>query len=326
VRFAFDEDHLALRHAVATLLGRRAGVDLLRAVWDDPAAPAAWSLWSELAGMGVQGLMAPADAGGSGLDWVAAALILAEAGRAALPLPLADTAVASAALAAAGDPGGWLAGLAAGDVVAAASGGPGQPAPAAGRADLFVVGDALYPRDQVRLEPVSSVDRTRDCARVSPVGEGHPLPGAADAGALATAAVLIGLGRALVAMTVEYVQQRRQFGVPVGSFQAVKHRLADAHLQVEFAAPAVWSAAWELSHPGAAAAGQVERSVSLAKALASDAATGAARAALQCHGAMGYTVEYHLHFWLKRVWSLAPAFGDAHYHRRRVARSLGLSR
>ena len=66
------------------------------------------------------------------------------------------------------------------------------------------------------------------------------------------------------------------------------------------------------------------RGVSMAKAMASDAATRAARAALQCHGAMGYTVEYHLHLWMKRVWCLAAAHGSADWHRDRVGRELGI--
>jgi alkylation response protein AidB-like acyl-CoA dehydrogenase len=81
-----------------------------------------------------------------------------------------------------------------------------------------------------------------------------------------------------------------------------------------------------MSRPDGAGAGQVARSVSLAKALASDAALRAARTALQCHGAMGYTDDYHLHMWLKRVWCLAPSFGSARRHRRLVGEQLGVNR
>jgi hypothetical protein len=130
----------------------------------------------------------------------------------------------------------------------------------------------------------------------------------------------------MVQMTVEYVKERRQFGVPVGSFQAVKHHLADATMHVEFAAPTVWAAAWELSHPEAAAPERAARSVSLAKAMASDAATRAARTALQCHGAMGYADEYHLHMWMKRAWCLAASYGTALEHRRRLGAGFGLYR
>jgi hypothetical protein len=121
-------------------------------------------------------------------------------------------------------------------------------------------------------------------------------------------------------LTVAYVGERRQFGVPVGSQQAVKHHLADAAMQLRFAAPAVYAAAWALD-TGAATAG---RDVSMAKALASDAARQTGRAALQCHGAIGYTVEYDLHLFLKRAEVLARAWGDAAWHRRRVAAALGI--
>jgi alkylation response protein AidB-like acyl-CoA dehydrogenase len=211
-------------------------------------------------------------------------------------------------------------------VVVTASGGsgPSAPVPASSRADWFLIGEALYRREEVELQPVPSVDRTRDTAIVTPRRRGVEVGPTGQFGALATAAVLVGLGRALVAMTVDYVKDRKQFGVPVGSFQAVKHHLADATMHVEFAAPAVWAAAWEMSRPDAERGPEPSRSVSLAKALASDAAERAARIALQCHGAMGYTDDYHLHFWLKRVWCLSRSFGSAPEHRRRIGTGLGI--
>ena len=330
--FGFDDDQLALRDAVAGLLEKRAGLPVLQQAWASPSSDGVWSVWKDLAEMGVQGLMAPESAGGSGMDWVTMALVLAEAGRAAFPLPLLETAaIGVPAVASAGDPGGVLGALVDGSAVLTVRGGSGSGGlvPAASRADWFLLGSTLYGRDEVRIEPVESVDRTRDTAVVSPVGPGVVIGDSFQAGALAAAAVLVGLGRALVQMTVDYVKDRHQFGVPVGSFQAVKHHLANATMQVEFAAPTVWAAAWEMDRVGAVdavGAAQVSRSVSLAKAMASDAAEQAARIALQCHGAMGYTDDYHLHFWLKRVWCLAPSFGTARQHRIRIGSQLGLSR
>lgn len=327
MRFAFDEDQTAVRDAVTGLLDKRAGLPFLQQAWSNPGAGEVWALWQELADMGVQGLMAPEGAGGAAMGWVAMAPVLAEAGRSALPLPLLETAaVAVPLLAAAGDSAGLLPGIVGGTTVVSAAPGPGTPAPAVSRADWFLVGGALHPRDAVSVTPVVSVDRTRDAGLIEPSGEGVPVGPGDEAGALGAAAVLIGLGRALVQMTVEYVRERKQFGVPVGSFQAVKHHLADATMHVEFAAPAVWAAAWEMDQGPAVGPDRRARSVSLAKALASDAAAKAARTALQCHGAMGYTDDYHLHMWLKRVWCLAPAYGSALDHRRRVAAQLGLSR
>jgi alkylation response protein AidB-like acyl-CoA dehydrogenase len=327
--FGFDDDQLAVRDAVAGLLDKRAGLPTLQAAWMDPGATEVWSVWAELAGMGVQGLLAPESVGGSAMGWVAVALVLAEAGRVALPLPLLETAgVGVAALAAAGDPAGVLPDLVAGAAVLTVAGGDGAQAlaPASSRADWFLIGSSLFHRDDVEIVPVPSVDRTRDTARLRPTGAGTPVGSSGELGALASAAVLIGLGRALVQTTVDYVKDRKQFGVPVGSFQAVKHHLADATMHVEFAAPTVWAAAWEMDHPAVVATSQVQRSVSLAKAMASDAAERAARTALQCHGAMGYTDDYHLHMWLKRVWCLAPAFGSARQHRLRIGTHLGVYR
>jgi alkylation response protein AidB-like acyl-CoA dehydrogenase len=119
----------------------------------------------------------------------------------------------------------------------------------------------------------------------------------------------------MLSMTVDYVVERKQFGVPVGSFQAIKHHLADALLGLEFARPAVYRAAQSLS------TGDPDRSrdASMAKAMASDAAEAVARAALQCHGAIGYTVEHDLHLFMKRTWALSRTWGDARHHRARVA-------
>jgi alkylation response protein AidB-like acyl-CoA dehydrogenase len=138
---------------------------------------------------------------------------------------------------------------------------------------------------------------------------------ALDRGALATAAQLLGLGRQMLDLTVGYVKERRQFGVPIGSFQAVKHHLADALLQLEFAVPVVHAAAYAL----ATGDPQAPRVVSHAKAAAGDAARLVGRQALQCHGAIGYTVEYDLHLSLKRVWALSESYGSSEHHRSRVA-------
>jgi hypothetical protein len=143
---------------------------------------------------------------------------------------------------------------------------------------------------------------------------------ALDRGAWATAAVLVGLGQRMVELAVTHVSERHQFGVPVGSFQAVKHQLADAHKDLAFARPVVHRAA----HSLATGSDDRTRDVSMAKALAGDAAWRAGRVALQCHGAIGYTVEHDLHLYLKRTWALAKSYGDAGWHRDRVARAIGI--
>jgi alkylation response protein AidB-like acyl-CoA dehydrogenase len=136
--------------------------------------------------------------------------------------------------------------------------------------------------------------------------------------ALAAAAQLVGLSRRMLDMTVAYAKDRVQFGKPIGAQQAVKHRLANALIQQEFARPLVYRAAWALS------TGQpdVELSVSMAKIYAGEAAKFVAKECLQVHGAIGYTIECDLHMWMKRAWALAASYGDAAYHRARVGRHI----
>jgi alkylation response protein AidB-like acyl-CoA dehydrogenase len=171
------------------------------------------------------------------------------------------------------------------------------------------------------------VDPSRGLVRhTGPVGE--PIADGPDVlrgwrrAVLGTAAELVGLGRRMLDMAVRHVSDRRQFGAPVGSFQAVQHALAEALVRIEFAEPAVLAAGYSMA-TGSPDAG---RDVSMAKALAGTAASAVARTALQCHGALGYTVEYDLHLFLKRTWALAEAWGGAGWHRREVGRSLGLVR
>ncbi len=359
MRFAFTDDQLALRDAVRDLLAKECPPEVVRAAWPDgPDAHGARKgegaratperldrVWTALAEMGVLGVAVPEAAGGLGLtplDWV---LLAEESGYAGLPQPFVETAlVVAPLLAAAGDPHGALAGLVEGHRFAGAlplgarivawgdrvtylvqidhrpdavDGGPwracrvdaGVTIGPEGRRDLADVVDAGRRSVQLGAWKASGA-----------LGTSEDAAAAFDRGALGTAAQLVGLGRRMVDLTVGYVQERRQFGVPIGSFQAVKHHLADAALRLEFAAPAVHAAAWSL----ATGAGTAERDVSMAKALASDAARLAGRKALQCHGAIGYTTEYDLHLYLKRVEVLARTWGDAAWHRDRVGRALGI--
>jgi hypothetical protein len=185
----------------------------------------------------------------------------------------------------------------------------------------------VLPAFATRGRLLQSVDRAR---RLLALDDGLPddarlvargrdvVDEAANRFALGTAAQLIGLSRAMLDLTVTYVADRRQFGVPVGSFQAVKHRLADSLKELSFAQPVVYRAAWSLSvsDPDAAV------HVSAAKAMAGEAACLVAEAALQCHGAIGYADEYPLHRLMKRVWALSRSCGSSGWHRARVGRYL----
>ena len=185
-----------------------------------------------------------------------------------------------------------------------------------------------FGRDDLDLVPEATVDGSRLLSRVTRARGGTVLtddPAVTEAawqrGVLGTSALLTGLALRMLELTVGYVKQREQFGVPVGSFQAVKHALAGALVAVEFARPVVLAAAWAQ----AAGAADAARQTSAAKVLATDAALLVARTAIQCHGALGYTTEYDLHLFAKRVWALAPAWGDPAAHRALIADSLGVA-
>jgi alkylation response protein AidB-like acyl-CoA dehydrogenase len=332
-------------------LGGKGGPDGLRTVSE---------VWRGLAEIGVTGaLVAEAD-GGLGLDENALPPVLSRIGHSGLPVPAGETiAVAAPLLAAAGHPAlpDVLSGAALVTAQLATPAAAGLLIPFGQTADYVLLrtddGELrVYERGELEAAPVPAVDGTRQLARLlaKPAG-GVPVAAPADAaagweraapadaaagwergvpadaaaswerGVLATAAILVGLAERMLSMTVDYVTVRRQFGVPVGSFQAVKHRLADAYLAVEFARPAVLAAGWAQASGAADAAEQT----SVAKVLASDAATTVARAAIQCHGAIGYTTEYDLHLFAKRAWALAPSWGSANWHRRRLAASLCLT-
>jgi len=320
--FAFTDDQLAFRDAVRDLLGDACGPAAVRASWEggpgyDP------KLWAGLAEMGVLGILAPEGSGGLGLTELDLVLLLEETGRAALPGPVVEhVAVAVPLLAAAGGHD-LVARAAAGEIVLTFADRADRVGWAA-EADVLLVADGpgvrlVLPTDLTVVHALECVDRSRRDAAVGWAGgelvDGADLALALDRAALGAAAQLCGLAAHLIDVTVEYAKARRQFGVPIGSYQAVKHHLADAVLRLEHARPPVYRAAWSVAR-GLPSRG---RDVSMAKALAGDAAALAARVALQCHGAIGYTWEYDLHLWMKRVWVLDRAWGDAAHHTALVA-------
>lgn len=326
MRFAFDEDRTDLRDAVRDLLSRECPPGVVRTAWEN-ATGRTDSAWAALAGMGVVTMTLPETAGGLGmgaLDWV---LVLEETGRAALPEPIVETTVVGLPL---------LAEL-------------GAPLPqplgavgidfARGASVYLDTADVLvhFDGESIRLvDPADaalvarrSVDRSRRVFGVEvPPDAGLDAAGgdrayrlidaALDRGALATAAQLVGLADRMLATTVEYVSVRHQFGKPVGAQQAIKHKLADVAVAIEFARPLVYRAAWSVDAEDPEAGVHV----AMAKAKASDAAELAAAHALQCHGAIGYSYEYDLHLYMKRAWCLARAYGDARAQRERVAQAL----
>jgi len=281
-------------------------------VWDDGSGhdPA---LWAQLAEMGVLSMLVPESAGGMGGTEVDLVLLLEELGRAAVPGPVLETAaVVAPALGAE---------MASGDVIGTAAIEPGGVTapyvPHAQVAEVVLVPGGIVRTASATVTDVEGIDGGRRLYEVTGPVEAFAYDEdlAFDRGALAASAYLVGLSSWMIDTAAEYARQREQYGRPIGVNQAVKHLLADALLKVEFAKPALYRAAWSVS------VGEPTRSrdVSMAKAFASDAAYRATRSSMQVHGAIGYTWEADLQLWMKKAWALQRAWGDATYHRRRVA-------
>jgi alkylation response protein AidB-like acyl-CoA dehydrogenase len=313
--------------------------------------------WSMLSALGAPALLVPEAADGLGLNDVDLVGVMEEAGWSALPEPLLETAALAAPMLAALLPApsaaAALTALLTADAPLAVGGidvgvgGPSSPTSVSADGMLRtprVVGArdaAVYllacrdpdsgwqlhavPAEACTVDPTATLDQARDLSTVRwPLSSDTLLAYGvaaeasvglmADRGAAGAAAYLIGLADRMITMAADYAKERQQFGKPIGSFQAVKHLLANARVKLEFARPATYRAAWSL----ATAQPSVSRDASMAKALASDAADLAARVALQVHGAIGYTWECDLHFFMKRTWALSRAWGDAGTHRQLV--------
>ncbi len=329
MRFGPSEAAAALREAAAGLLDAEVSPDVIRAGWPGGDHALVRAAWQKLAGVGAIGTLVPEERGGLGLDETSLVPLLEEIGRSGLPGPAAETIAVAAPLLR----GERLAGMLAGHMMAAAQLGTDDLVPYGEHAALIVLraGGTLrvYERDALELEACPATDGSRGVVRLlrRPTAGGTVLtddPAALESawqrGVLGTSALLTGLAARMLALTVEYVRRREQFGRPIGSFQAIKHALADALVAVEFARPVLLGAAWAQAAGTADAAAQA----SAAKVLACDAARLVARTALQCHGAIGYTTEYDLHLYAKRAWALIPSWGSPGWHRARLAACLGV--
>ncbi len=298
MRFAFTDDQIAFRDAVRDLLEKECTPAHVRAAWTNTTGRVP-GLWEQLADMGVIGMLAPESAGGLGCTMVDLVLILEETGRHAVPEPIVETAAWGVPLVGRTD-----------QTIAVGL----THVPWADTADVIMTGAGVFDPAAVELVPHPSVDGAHRLFTVQ--GDGQPVPEGFEAaytrGVCGIAAQLCGLADRMLQMTADYVKERRQFGVPVGSFQAVKHHLANARIGLEFARPLVYRSAATLE----------PAHVSMGLAQAADAALLTSRVALQCHGAIGYTTEYDLHLYMKRAWALARAWGDARFHRSRVAAAI----
>jgi alkylation response protein AidB-like acyl-CoA dehydrogenase len=352
MKFQLTDEQRALQDAVRSYLGDRFGSQQVRALYEDPDSdgiPPA--LWQAVGEQGWLAVTVPEEHDGIGLGLLDASVIARAFGAGTVPGPWLGTVLAAEAVRLAGSPeqqAAHLPKLAAGEVKAAVAllkpGTPDTP-PAtatggtltgelglvdyAAQADLLVVAadDGLYlvEPSAATITPHDALDRTTRLASVTLSGTageklsaGNPLPELLARAAVLAASDLVGIARKALTDTVEYDKTRVQFGKPVGSFQAIKHHLADLHLGITMAEHAANYAAY--AHD--VDADDKQLAASIAKVKSSDMADASVSAMIQYHGGIGYTWEHDSHFYLKRAKRLQYAFGDASQHRERIAQLL----
>jgi alkylation response protein AidB-like acyl-CoA dehydrogenase len=325
--FTFSEDQLLFRESVRDFLVNEVTPGKIRELWETDSGRSD-DLWGQLTEMGLAGMTVPQEFGGLGMNELDFVLLAQECGYVALPEPLVHTALVAVPLLR--DLGGelaakWLPKIAAGEARVIVGLEQNQLVEDAHIADLLFLqqGAALHAltQAQVSLRHNESVDPSRKLYAVeineaNVVSEDTDLVAATlNRGALANAAQALGLAQRMIDISVLYTSERQQFGKAIGSFQAVKHHMANVAVRLEYAKAPVYRAAYAVTNKLASA----PQNVSHAKLVACEAANLAAKNCVQVHGAMGYTWEVDLHIFMKKAWALANSWGDAGFHKSRVA-------
>jgi alkylation response protein AidB-like acyl-CoA dehydrogenase len=353
MQFGLSESQEFLKDSARKFFaGECPSTEMRRLMETDTAYDAA--LWSKLTDQGYTGIIFPEAYGGVGLGKVELMLLMEEAGRALLPGPFFSTVVLTGSiLDAIGTPAHkkkYLEPICRGEVRATtaileanASWNPHDARLGASNGKL--TGEKLFVSDAaiadfiavvarngvflvdskapgLKISPMSGMDLTRKLYVVEfsntpaeEIGSPKDLARAFDIATAALAAELVGGMQRTLDLTVEYAKTRKQFGKPIGIFQAVQHQCADMYLETESARSAVYYAGWALEEnsPDAATA------VSIAKMYASDAGRTVGNRGIQIHGGMGFTWENDLHLYYRRAKASETAFGDATFHRERIA-------
>ena len=324
MKFDFSEDQHEIRRTAKDLLAKRSTMSKVREAAEAKAYDA--SLWKELAELGWPGVAISEDNGGGGLGVVELASLMEESGYSLAGSPLLASAAAGLAIQEAGSDSQkaeWLPGLASGELKGS-FGVEGALFPDAEGADVIVSisADGGYAvvgaGSGFQVEAVDAIDPTRRYATVT--GSGEAMPGDVEAAlslvAIITSAELVGISLRNLEMTVEYVKDRKQFGKPVGSFQAVQHRCAQMLLHTESARSATYFAAWAAD----ADRSRLSEGASLAKAAASTAGVESGNSAIQAHGGIGFTWEADVHWLYKRAQMDAAYVGGTKVHRANLAK------
>ena len=306
------EERQMLRETVASLIDKHASSAAVRAAMESPRGYDE-SLWSMLCEqVGVAALVVPEEFGGAGGELADAAAVLEELGRALVPTPLLGTTLAELALLAADEPDtDTVEQLAAGEAIGAVVFDRDYVINGDIADVVIAVEDARLVRwNDVSAEAVSTVDLTRRLARVTP-GATETIgtdPGIADTAAILLAAEQVGAASRCLELTVDYTKERVQFGRPIGSFQALKHRMADLYVAVQSARAVVGDA---IAEPTASSA-------ALARLAASEAFTTVAGEAIQLHGGIAITWEHDIQLYFKRAHGSAQLLGPPREQLRRL--------
>jgi alkylation response protein AidB-like acyl-CoA dehydrogenase len=327
--FGYSEDQREIQRTARELLADRAPPQRVREYAE--AGRTDDGLWRELCELGWPGIAVGVEHGGQGLGRVELSILCEELGRAVAPVPFLPTVLAATILEHAGSPEQrerWLPGLASGATTGAL--GVGEDGVAelvigAVGAEVIVLlranrGARLLASGQAEVSALASIDPTRSAARVTAAEDaGEELAGDVPAGVdralVAVSSELVGVSARALEMTVAYVKERHQFGVPVGAYQAVSHRCAQMLLETEKARSTAAFAAWTADSDPA----RLPEAASMAKAAASDAGREVTASAIQMHGGIGFTWEADVHWLYKRAQVDAALLGGARHHRARVA-------
>jgi alkylation response protein AidB-like acyl-CoA dehydrogenase len=325
--FGFTDDQREIQRTARDLLAERASAARVREHAEARTTDA--GLWRELSELGWPGIAVAERYGGQGLGQIELSILCEELGRSLAAVPFLASAMAAAVIEHGGSPEQcerWLPGLASGELVGALAGavdGAAELVIGAPEAQVIVLveddgGARALAAEEVEISPLDSIDPTRSAASVVASGGDGVLPdGCAGLGRalISVSSELVGVCERALSMTVEYVKDRKQFGIPVGSFQAVSHRCAQMLLDTEQARATAAFAAWTAD----ADPERLAEAAAMAKAAASDAGREVTSAAIQMHGGIGFTWEADVHWLFKRAQLDAALLGGAKRHRARLA-------
>jgi alkylation response protein AidB-like acyl-CoA dehydrogenase len=326
--FGFTDDQRDIQRTARDLLAGRATPARVREHAEARTVDEA--LWRELSELGWPGIAVSEEYGGQGLGQIELSILCEELGRSLAPVPFLPSALAATVIEQSGAQAQcerWLPGLASGETIGAlgaVSDGVAELVIGGADAQVLVLvepdGTGLaIAADDAEVTPLEAIDPTRSAARVSvPDGAGEPLGD-----------VCVGLGRSLISisselvgvceraleMTVAYVKDRKQFGVPVGAYQAVSHRCAQMLLDTEKARSTANFAAWTAD----ADPERLAEAAAMAKASASDAGREVTAGAIQMHGGIGFTWEADVQWLYKRAQLDAALLGGAKRHRAQLS-------